>query len=53
MDLEIRKVQQVGYSTLVVSLPRDWVKEVGLKQGDVVSLMRDADGTLRLFPGVG
>jgi len=53
MELEIRKVQQVGYSTLVVSLPRDWVKEVGLKQGDVVSLMRDADGTLRLFPGMG
>lgn len=53
MDIEIRKVQQVGYSTLVVSLPRDWVKEVGLKQGDVVSLIRDADGTLRLLPGVG
>lgn len=52
MELEVRKVQQVGYSTLVVSLPREWVKEVGLKQGDVVSLMRDADGTLRLLPGV-
>jgi len=52
MEIEIRKVQQVGYSTLVVSLPRDWVKEVGLKQGDVVSIMRDVDGTLRLFPGV-
>jgi len=53
MEIEIRKVQQVGYSTLVVSLPREWVKEVGLKQGDVVSIMRDDDGTLRLFPGVG
>ena len=53
MELEIRKVQQVGYSTLVVSLPRDWVKEVGLKRGDVISLVREADGTLRLFPAVG
>jgi phosphate uptake regulator len=52
MEIEVRKVQQVGYSTLVVSLPRDWVKEVGLKQGDVVSIMREEDGTLRLFPGV-
>lgn len=52
MEIEVRKVQQVGYSTLVVSLPREWVKEVGLKQGDVVSLIREADGTLRLLPGV-
>jgi len=28
------------------------VKEVGLKQGDVVSLMNEGDGTLRLLPGV-
>jgi phosphate uptake regulator len=53
MGLGIRKLQQVGYSTLVVSLPRDWVKEVGLKRGDVVSIVREADGTLRLFPGTG
>ena len=52
MELEVRKVQQVGYSTLVVSLPREWVKQVGLKQGDVVSLMQDNDGSLRLTPGV-
>ena len=51
-ELEVRKVQQVGYSTLVVSLPREWVREVGLKQGDVVSLLREGDGTLRLVPGI-
>jgi phosphate uptake regulator len=48
---EVRKVQQVGYSTLVVSLPREWVKEVGLKQGDSVSITREEDGTLRVVPG--
>ncbi len=31
--MEARKVQKVGYSTLIVSLPKDWVEEVGLKQG--------------------
>jgi phosphate uptake regulator len=50
--METRKVQRVGYSTLTVSLPHDWVKEVGLKQGDVVSIRRDEDGSLRLFCGL-
>ena len=50
--MEIRKVQQVGYSTLVVSLPREWVKQVGLKKGDPVSFTREDDGSLHLFPGI-
>lgn len=50
--MEVRKVQQVGYSTLIVSLPREWVKEIGLKQGDTVSITREDDGSLRLFPGL-
>jgi len=52
VDLEVRKLQQVGYSTLVVSLPRKWVKEVGLKRGEAISLIQETDGTLRLIPGV-
>ena len=50
--MEIRKVQKVGHSTLTVSLPRDWVEQVGLKQGNVVSLRRTDDGCLRLVPGL-
>jgi len=50
--MEIRKVQKVGHSTLTVSLPRDWVEQVGLKQGNVVSIRRTDDGSLRLIPGV-
>jgi len=50
--MEIRKVQKVGHSTLTVSLPRDWVEQVGLKQGNVVSLRRMDDGCLRLVPGL-
>jgi phosphate uptake regulator len=42
----------VGYSTLSVSLPKDWVKEVGVKAGDVVSIIRLDDGSLRLQPGM-
>ena len=48
-DIEIRKVQQVGQSTLTVSLPKYWVNRVGLKRGDVVVFVTDDDGSLKLF----
>jgi phosphate uptake regulator len=49
--LEARKVQRVGYSTLTVSLPRDWVQQVKLNAGDTVSLKREDDDSLKLIPG--
>ena len=49
--MEARKVQRVGYSTLTVSLPREWVGDVKLKAGDIVSIKREDDGSLKLVPG--
>lgn len=49
--MEARKVQRVGYSTLTVSLPREWVEDVKLKAGDIVSIKREDDGSLKLIPG--
>ena len=49
--MEIRKVQRVGHSTLTVSLPRDWVRQVGLKQGGVVTLRLSEFGELIVTPG--
>jgi len=48
--MEKRKVQQVGYSTLNISLPSDWVKTVGLKRGDSLLLLSEHDGSLKLIP---
>jgi len=48
--MESRKVQRVGYSTLSVSLPRSWVKEVGIKQGDLVVFQPEKGGSLKLTP---
>lgn len=48
--MEIRKVQKLGYSTIVVSLPRSWVKEKNLKKGDSVIVRIDEDGNLRIEP---
>ena len=49
--MEIRKVQRVGHSTLTVSLPREWVRQVGLKQGGVVTLRLSEFGELIVTPG--
>src|SRR3990170_5532919 len=48
--MESRKVQRVGYSTFSVSLPKNWVRESGLKQGDLVMLLPEKDGSLKLVP---
>src|SRR5512136_3343272 len=48
--MESRKIQRVGYSTFSVSLPKKWVETTGLKQGDLVMLFPEKDGTLKLMP---
>jgi phosphate uptake regulator len=48
--MESRKLQKVGYSTLSVSLPSDWVKETDLKRGDTVFVVPEGDGSLKVFP---
>ena len=50
--MEARKVQKVGYSTLIVSLPKDWVEQVSLKQGDIDTFRREPDGGITVYPGL-
>ena len=37
--MESRKVQRVGSSSLAVSLPNEWVKEVGLKKDEALKFI--------------
>lgn len=48
--MESRKVQKVGYSTITVSLPTEWVKQNSINPGDLVFIAREKDGTLRIMP---
>jgi phosphate uptake regulator len=48
LELVQRKIQKVGSSTLSVSLPKDWVNLVGLKQGDIVHIDQGKDASLRI-----
>lgn len=47
---ETRKLQYTGGSSYIVSLPKKWVRELGLKQGDHVVIMREANSVLQIAP---
>jgi phosphate uptake regulator len=49
-QVELRKLQMTGGASYTVSLPKDWVKEQGLKVGDVVAVMPRSDSSLTLVP---
>ncbi len=41
-----RKVQKTGRGTLIVSLPRDWVKKNSLKSGDSVEVLEISENSI-------
>ena len=45
-NMETRKVQMTGGTTLIVSLPKSWANKVNLKGGEEVSLIPQSDGSL-------
>jgi len=46
-SLEERTIYKVGKSSLVITLPRGWLKYFGLAAGDSVELTNDGDLTIR------
>ncbi len=48
MKEEKRKVQMTGGSTLIISLPISWAREVGINQGDEVTLRWQEDKSILL-----
>jgi len=51
--MEIRKIQKTGVSTMTVSLPKSWVEQNGLRQGDPLEVDLMRDGTLSLSSVLG
>src|ERR1700704_55272 len=49
-DVESRKIQKVGASTLTISLPKSWVTQRKLKRGDPVFLVEEGEA-LKVIPG--
>ncbi|HYY47867.1 MAG TPA: phosphate uptake regulator PhoU [Thermoplasmata archaeon] len=51
MELESRKVQKLGYSSLGVSVPKAWAESNGIRPGTVVNMVVEDDGSLRVRVG--
>lgn len=49
--MESRKAHRVGSKSLAVTLPSRWTHAVGLRPGDSVAFMEEADGSLALMKG--
>ena len=49
-EKEVRKLQLVGGSTYVLSLPKKWVDDMHLQTGDPVSIIKNANNSLSLLP---
>ena len=47
---ETRKLQYTGGSSFIVSLPKKWIQDLGLKQGDHVVIMRQSNSVLQIAP---
>ena len=48
MNMETRKVQRTGKSTLIVSLPKDWAVENAVSNGSVLFISQSNNGSLVL-----
>ena len=48
--VETRKVQRLGSSSLVVTIPKNWARKNNLKPGDPIYMV-DEGGHLRIVPG--
>src|SRR3990172_8432417 len=47
---DTRKIQFTGKSSYIVSLPKQWVLDLGLKQGDPINVVRQGASTLQISP---
>ncbi|MHA1589668.1 MAG: AbrB/MazE/SpoVT family DNA-binding domain-containing protein [Candidatus Njordarchaeales archaeon] len=48
--MSMRTLLKLGKSSLVVVLPKDWLNEMGLKNGDKVLVKQEDDGSLKIIP---
>jgi len=47
---QVRKIQFTGKSSYIVSLPKEWIKDQGIKQGDQVNVVRQGSSVLEIKP---
>src|SRR5512147_1594223 len=49
-DLGYRRIQCTGRGSYIISLPKEWVQDVGLKRGSEIAFNVEPDFSLNLIP---
>lgn len=49
---QTRRIQISGGSTYTISLPKKWIDALGLKNGDNMTIVRNSNRSMTLFPGL-
>jgi phosphate uptake regulator len=49
---QTRRIQISGGSTYTISLPKKWIDELGIKNGDNMTIIKNANRSMTLFPGL-
>ena len=49
--MDVRKVQMIGGSSLMITLPKEWTESSGIKKNDSLNLYPLPDGSLLVSPG--
>lgn len=49
-DLGYRRIQSTGRGSFIISLPKDWVKDLRLKKGSEIAFKLHTDSTITLIP---
>lgn len=49
-DLGYRRVQRTGRGSYIISLPKEWVRDLGLKKGSEIDFNVQSDSSLTLVP---
>ena len=49
-DLGYRKVQSVGRGSHIISLPKEWIEQIGIKKGSEIAFKVQEDSSLLLIP---
>jgi phosphate uptake regulator len=47
---QTRKIQLSGGSTYIISLPKNWIEELKIKVGENITIVKNANQSLTLFP---
>jgi phosphate uptake regulator len=48
--MQLRKVQEMGGATLLISLPKEWARNSSIHKGSVVQIENAGDGGLLIYP---